>query len=78
MGFDNLPYEIFTCEGNPNKSNPKYFKKLLESKKLLSNHCLYIDHKTENLESANKHNIKGIHFTGDFNYESIKKEFDSL
>jgi len=59
MGFKELPYEIFTCNGKPNKLEPEYFKNLLNSKNIKPEDCYYLDHKQENLDSAKKVKIKG-------------------
>lgn len=71
MGFKDLPYEIFTCNGKPNKFEPEYFKNLLNSKNLKPEDCYYLDHKQENLDSARKESIKGYLYKK--NSFSIKK-----
>ncbi|MBI96652.1 hypothetical protein CL656_05860 [bacterium] len=63
MGFKELPYEIFTCNGKPNKFKPEYFKNLLNSKNLKPEDCYYLDHKQENLDSAKKVGIEGYLYT---------------
>ena len=71
MGFKELPYEIFTCNGKPNKLEPEYFKNLLNSKNIKPEDCYYLDHKQENLDSASKEGIKVYLY--EKNEYSIKK-----
>ena len=52
--------DLFTLEGNPEKTNPKFFKQLLEEFHLNPEEIIYFDHKEENLESAKKAGIKKI------------------
>src|SRR3989344_2965744 len=48
-GYD---FEVFSMDKNPEKLNPIYFRKLLESHKLNEKEVIYFDHKKENINSA--------------------------
>jgi HAD superfamily hydrolase (TIGR01509 family) len=50
--LEQTPFEFFTQYKNPEKSNPSYFKKLLEEYHLKPEEVSYLDHKPENVKSA--------------------------
>ena len=43
-GLDKIPYEVFTLKHNPEKSNPSYYKILLEQFDLGVEDLVYIEH----------------------------------
>lgn len=51
-------FQIFTLNKEPDKSKPEFFEKLLKEYKLDPDSLVYIDHKKENVSSANKVGIK--------------------
>ncbi|MBS3099248.1 HAD-IA family hydrolase [Candidatus Pacearchaeota archaeon] len=57
-------FEIFSLMKKPEKSNPEYFKKLLEKYKFDKNKIIYFDHKTENIFAAEKLGIKSELYLG--------------
>ncbi len=50
--LEQTPFEFFTQYRNPEKSNSQYFKKLLEEYHLKPEEVIYLDHKPENVKSA--------------------------
>ena len=67
-------FEIFTLNKNPEKSNPKFFKQLLEKYNLSSNELIYFDHKEENLNSAKEIGISSMLYK---NNKQIKEFIDN-
>jgi HAD superfamily hydrolase (TIGR01509 family) len=50
-------FEVVTYEKNPVKTDPEFFKKLLEEKNLTADNCIYLDHDAANLTSAKEVDI---------------------
>lgn len=53
-------FEIYSLENNPWKTDPEFFKKLLQDKKINASDCFYLDHKQENLEAAVMNGIEWV------------------
>ena len=53
-------FEVFTLNKSPDKSNPKYFKQLLEEYNLKQDDIIYFDHKGDNVKSAKSNSINAI------------------
>ena len=64
-GLDKLPYEVFTLRHDPEKSNPNYYKILLEQFDLAVEDLIYIEHNMEAIRSAESFNIKVFHYDKD-------------
>ena len=64
-GLDKIPYEVFTLKHNPEKSNPNYYKILLEQFDLAAKDLVYIEHNLEAKRSAESLNIKVFHYDKD-------------
>lgn len=60
--FQNLPYEVFTLENNPSKTDPEYYKKLLTHFDLNTSEVVYFEHNPEAIKSAESMGIKTHHF----------------
>ena len=71
-GLDDAPYDVFTLSKNPAKTNPEYFKKLLQEKNLSISDVIYFEHSREACESAQSVGIKTHH------YDSAKKDLVAL
>lgn len=66
--------QVYSFEYKVNKSNPKFFKKLLEENKEYEvKDLILIDDSKSKLESAFKNGIKGIHYK---NNEQIRREIE--
>ena len=72
--LENYNFEIFTLNKNPDKSNPKYFKELLNQYHLSPEEVVYFDHKEENIKSAKENRINSIIFK---NNKQIKEFIDN-
>lgn len=61
FGLDKVPYEVFTLKHDPEKTNPEYYKKMLEHFNLTSEDVVYFEHNPEAVKSAQSVGIK-THF----------------
>jgi len=61
FGLDKMPYEVFTLKHDPEKTNPEYYKKMLEHFNLTSEEVVYFEHNPEAVKSAQSVGIK-THF----------------
>ncbi len=46
-GLDKMPYEVFTLKHNPEKTDPVYFRMLLEKFNLTKDNVVYFEHDPE-------------------------------
>ncbi len=72
FGLKNMPYEIFTLKHNPEKTNPEYYKKLLEHFGLSNNDVIYFEHNEDAVKSAQSVGIKT------YRYNPDKKDLEDL
>ena len=61
FGLDKMPYEVFTLKHDPEKTNPEYYKKMLEHFNLTSEDVVYFEHNPDAVKSAQSVGIK-THF----------------
>ncbi len=61
FGLDKMPYEVFKLKHDPEKTNPEYYKKMLEHFNLKSEEVVYFEHNPEAVKSAQSVGIK-THF----------------
>lgn len=71
-GMVNLPYEVFSLENNPPKSEPEYFARLLKHYVITCSDVIYFDHSMEYINSAESIGITSYY------YDSEKKDLVSL
>jgi len=71
-GLDNMPYEVFTLKHNPNKTDPEYYKKILNHFNLKPEDVIYFEHNPETVKSAQSLGINTYH------YDSDKRDIKSL
>jgi HAD superfamily hydrolase (TIGR01509 family) len=71
-GLVNLPYEMFTLQHDPDKTDPEYFKKLLSTYNLKPEDVIYFEHNEEAVKSAQSVGIVS-HF-----YDANKKDIVAL
>lgn len=50
--LDQVPYEVFTLKHNPEKTDPEYFKMLLENYGLTADDVIYFEHNPEATKTA--------------------------
>ena len=72
FGLDKMPYEVFTLKHNPEKTDLKYFKMLLQHFGLNKNEVIYFEHNPEAVKSAESIGIKSYH------YDPNKKDLETL
>src|SRR3989344_5482609 len=72
FGLDKMPYEVFTLKHNPDKTDPEYFKILLEHFGLNKNDVIYFEHNADAVKSAQSVGIIS-HF-----YDQNKKDLETL
>jgi len=72
LGIVNMPYEVFSLEHNPDKTNPEYFKKMLNHFSLSSDEVVYFEHNEEAVKSAESIGIKT------FYYDKNAKDVESV
>lgn len=70
--LDQVPYEVFTQKHNPEKTNPRYFKILLEKYELTANDVVYFEHNAEAAKTA-----QSVGITTYF-YDHTKEDMDAL
>ncbi|MFC1728145.1 HAD-IA family hydrolase [Nanoarchaeota archaeon] len=72
FGLNNVPYELFTLEHSPEKTDPEYFKTMLQHFNLDANDVIYFEHNEDAVKSAQSVGINTFH------YDKDKKDLISL
>lgn len=72
FGLTYLPYELFTLQHNPEKTDPAYFRQMLEHFNLSATDVVYFEHNPEATKSAESVGIKT------FFYDEHKKDIEGL
>ena len=57
-GLHNMPYEVFSLSHNPEKTDPQYFKTMLDNFDLAPEDVIYFEHNIEAVKSAESVGIK--------------------
>ncbi len=70
--LDQVPYEVFTLKHDPEKTDPVYFKILLEKYGLKPDDVVYFEHNAEAAKTA-----KSVGITT-FYYDHTKEDMDTL
>ena len=70
--LDKMPYEVFTLKHNPEKTDPKYYKILLQQFGLSKEDVIYFEHNSDAVKSAELIGIKSYH------YDHKKKDLEAL
>lgn len=71
-GLVNLPYEMFTLNHKPDKTDPIYFQEMFKHFSLKAKDVIYFEHNPEAVKSAESVGITSHH------YDENKKDLDSL
>lgn len=71
-GLNKVPYEVFTLKHNPEKTDPKYYEKMLEHFGLKKDDVIYFEHDENAVKSARSLGIKTYH------YDPDKKDIEAL
>jgi len=72
FGLLDMPYEVFTLKHNPEKTDPEYYKKMLEHFGLRADEAVYFEHNPKAVQSAQTAGIT-THF-----YDFDKKDLSAL
>lgn len=72
FGLDKMPYEVFTLKHNPEKTDPKYYKTMLEHFGLSKDDVVYFEHNENAVKSAESVGINSCH------YDPEKKDLVAL
>ncbi len=72
FGLDKMPYEVFTLKHNPEKTDPEYYKKMLEHFGLSKDEVVYFEHNPEAVKSAESVGIKT------YRYDPDEKDLEAL
>ncbi|MCX6754067.1 MAG: HAD hydrolase-like protein [Candidatus Nomurabacteria bacterium] len=72
FGLDKMPYEVFTLKHNPEKTDPEYYKTLLNKFSLNKDEVIYFEHNIEAVKSAQSIGINSYY------YDNDKKDLEGL
>ena len=72
FGLDNMPWEVFSLKHNPEKTNPEYYKIMLQKFNLTPEDVIYFEHNLDAVKSA-----KSVGITT-FYYDNDKKDLTAL
>ena len=73
--LDNLPYELFTLKHNPEKTDPYYFRIMLDYYSLKSNDVVYFEHNLDAVKSARTIGVTSFNYNKDTRDLKTLKEF---
>lgn len=74
-GLTDLPYEMFTLKHNPDKTDPIYFKTMLEHFNLKPEGVIYFEHNPDAVKSAESVSIISYHYDAENKDLEALKEF---
>ena len=72
FGLDKMPWEVFTLKHNPEKTNPEYYKIMLQRFNLNPEDVIYFEHNLDAVKSAQSVGITT------FYYDNDKKDLTAL
>jgi len=72
FGLDKMPWEIFTLKHNPEKTNPEYYKIMLQKFNLSPDDVIYFEHNSNAVKSAQSVGMNT------FYYDNDKKDLTAL
>jgi HAD superfamily hydrolase (TIGR01509 family) len=76
-GLVNLPYDLFSLQHNPDKTDPEFFKKFLATYSLNSEDVVYFEHNPEAVDSAKSVGIISYWYNADDkNLKALKAFLD--
>jgi len=65
FGLDKMPYEVFTLNQSPKKTDPKYYETMLNNFGLEAKGVIYFEHSAEAVKSAQAVGINTYHYNKD-------------
>ncbi|MBU3904980.1 MAG: HAD-IA family hydrolase [Nanoarchaeota archaeon] len=72
FGLDKMPWEVFTLKHSPEKTNPEYYKIMLQKFNLSPEDVMYFEHSLDAMKSAESVGITT------FYYDNDKKDLTAL
>ena len=72
FGLDKMPWKVFTLKHNPEKTNPEYYKVMLQKFNLSPEDVIYFEHNPNAVKSAQSVGITT------FYYDNDKKDLTAL
>jgi len=75
FGLNTVPYPVFTMKHNPDKPDPLYFKRLLETCELNVSDVIYFEHNMDAVKSAQSLGIVSYHYDKDTKDLGALKKF---
>jgi HAD superfamily hydrolase (TIGR01509 family) len=75
FGLHKMPYEVFTLKHNPEKTDPLYYKTMLEHFGLSTSDVVYFEHNKDAVASAQSLGIKTYHYNHEQKDLVALKEF---
>jgi HAD superfamily hydrolase (TIGR01509 family) len=75
FGLDKMPYVVFTLKHDPEKTDPNYFKKMLEHFGLEKEGVVYFEHNQNAVESAKAAGIVSYYYDNDVKDLVALKQF---
>jgi len=76
FGIVDMPYPIFSLAHKPNKTNPEYYKKMLNELSLTSKDVVYFEHHEEAVKSARSLSIDTLWFQQGSSLKNLKQFLD--
>lgn len=76
FGIVNMPYPIFSLAHKPNKTDPEYYKKMLNELSLTSKDVVYFEHHEEAVKSARSISIETFWFQQGSTLKILKQFLD--
>lgn len=78
FGIVDMPYEVFTLKHDPNKTDPDYYREMLEQYDLKPDDVVYFEHNKDAVKSAESIGIKTHYYDPEKqDLEALKKFLDS-
>ncbi len=65
FGIIDMPYDVFTLNHDPNKTDALYYKKMLEHFSLKPEETIYFEHNADAVKSAQSVGITTFHYDKD-------------
>ncbi|MBU0707128.1 HAD-IA family hydrolase [Patescibacteria group bacterium] len=75
FGLNDVPYEMFTLMHKPDKTDPNYYKTMLNKLDLKANEVIYFEHNNEAVKSAQSVGINTYHYDKDLKDLTALKNF---
>ncbi|MCA9390565.1 HAD-IA family hydrolase [candidate division WWE3 bacterium] len=75
FGLDRMPYDVFTLNHNPEKTDPAYYRTMLQKYGLAPQNVVYFEHDADAVRSATSVGITTFHYDKDKKDLSAVKAF---